>query len=379
MRYRTLALAAVTVMAACSSEDKGQPTDSGTEDTLPDTITDTPTHPTSLLVKSAKSEGDFKMSGQLGLDVDGRLTVTLAAIRDPDDATRPADPSKVRFGVTGQAAAPLTCSIAKVSSSQNAMADIAFINDTTGSMSGTVKGISASVQKFAEDLVAGGIDARYSMYTYGDAFATKLESGSTFVIGKGDFAPPPVDDVERPYVGLSELSTFKGFLGELNACDCLGDGGGDGQENTLGALQWANAKIKWRDGAARYFVAIGDNPAHQPGDSLNIPSPWTPPMGDDLLGELGGSAVVHVVAKDTGSSPYYNLKKLADGTGGVFLQLPSGGNVDLDKLNLKEWLTTSFRGLCTDEQGGTYDIVIHGQIDGSKIYKATLTFAVELK
>jgi hypothetical protein len=125
------------------------------------------------------------------------------------------------------------------------------------------------------------------------------------------------------------------------------------------------------------FVAIGDNPSHQKGGRDLGPS-WAAPDGDELVSRLSGEAVVHVVGKDKGVAPLYNLKRLADGTGGVFLDLPADGRVDLGKLSLKEWLTTSFTGNCTNPTRGAYEIALRVVITGTKEYVGTLTFDVEL-
>jgi hypothetical protein len=329
-----------------------------------------------LEILSTKADGDFRMSGRLGLDA-GKLKITLAAIRDPDALIHPADPAKVKFTVSA-AGKDMSCTVAKVSASAKAEVDLVFVNDTTGSMSGTVEGINDSVQKFAEDVAAGGVDARFSMVTYGDAFATKA-ADSTFKIGLGDGAPPDFDSDERPYVGLSDLDTFKGFLGELKASSVLGSGGGDSEENTIGALDWASKKSAWRDGAARMFVSIGDNPSHQAGDgTTDIVAPWAPPTGDSVVNALAGTAVVHVVGHDEDRDKFYNLKGLADGTGGAFLDLPSDGVVDLTKLSLKDWLTSAFAGSCEDPTTGRYTITLQATVSGSKAFVGTLTFDVSL-
>lgn len=330
----------------------------------------------SITITRAKSAGDFFMSGRLGID-SGKLGLALAAIRDPDAMSRPVEPKSVTFTVA-LGGGPLTCSVAQVSSSAKAAVDLVFVNDTTGSMSGTVKGIAASVEKFATDIAAGGIDARFSMYTYGDAFATKKASGSTLVIGQGDFEPPAIDPVERPYIGLGELDGFKSFLAELKAFSGLGSGGGDGEENTIGALAYAHRRVAFRDGAARMFVAIGDNPSHQEGDaSVDLyPVVFQPPTGDALVEALQGSAAIHVVGHDDAGRGYYNLKSLADQTGGAFLELPGDGNVDLGALQLKDWLTQGFAGTCADPALGSNTIVVTARIGGSKVYQGTLTFEV---
>jgi hypothetical protein len=336
--------------------------------------------PTGITVHAVKADGEVRMSGSLSIDA-GKLKLAVAAIRDPDAPTRPADPAKVSFAVSA-AATEMACTVGRVSAASKAAVDLVFINDTTGSMSGTVEGISKSASKFAEDVAAGGVDARFSMYTYGDAFATVPSapgSENPFKVGKGDFAPPEFDGDARPYIGLSDVAGFKSFLTEMESSSALGVGGGDGEENTLGALHYANGKVAWRDGAARMFVAIGDNPSHQKGsaDELFASSQFAPPSGDDLIASINGSAVIHVVGHDRGEAPFYNLKHLADKSGGVFLELPSDGVVDLGALNLKDWLTASFAGACDGAKIGRYTIVVKATVNGSKT--GTLTFDAELR
>jgi hypothetical protein len=373
-RFSILGLVFVLAPIACSIQ---------TTDDSKKPVNGTGINSVSIIKTSAG--GDFHMSGRLGVDA-GKLGITLAAIRDPDATSKPADPSKVTFSVT-LGTKDLTCTVGKVSSSSKSSVDLVFINDTTGSMSGTVLGIADSVESFASSISSEGVDARFSMYTYGDAFATKKTDGtSTFKIGLGDFAPPTFDGEERPYVGLSELTQFKGFLQELKSSDVLGVGGGDGEEATVGALAYADGKLAFRDGAARMYVAIGDNPSHQKGDGTNetfTPS-WVAPGGDELVKKLDGNAAVHVIGHDLPSSTdttskFYNLKKLADGTGGAFIDLPSDGKVDLGALNLKQWLISSFNGSCTDATTGTVVVTIKATLKGTKDYVGTLTFDAEIK
>jgi hypothetical protein len=372
-RFSILGLAFVLAPLACSvqSNEESKPGGAGIN---------------SVSITKTTAGGEFHMSGRLSVDA-GKLAVTLAAIRDPDLPTKPVDPGKVTFAIS-LGAKDLTCTVGKVSSTSKSSVDLVFINDTTGSMSGTVLGIADSVEAFASGIAAEGVDARFSMYTYGDAFATKKTDGtSTFKIGLGDFAPPDFDSDERPYVGLSDLTQFKGFLQELKASSVLGVGGGDGEENTVGALAYADGKVSFRDGAARMYVAIGDNPSHQKGDGGTndaFTPNWVAPAGDDLVKKLDGTAAVHVIGHDLPgptdtTSKFYNLKKLADATGGAFLDLPADGKVDLGALNLKQWLTSSFNGTCTDASTGTVVITIKATIKGTKDYLGTLTFEAEIK
>lgn len=85
-----------------------------------------------------------------------------------------------------------------------------------------------------------------------------------------------------------------------------------------------------------------------------------------------------MIGHDDGVSPFYNLKALADQTGGAFLELPSDGVVDLGALNLQSWLTSSFAGTCEDPRVGKYQIVLRATVNGSKAFVGTLTFDVEL-
>lgn len=330
-------------------------------------------------ITSAKPEGDLRLSAGLGVDVSGALSISMAAIKHPDLQGVPVNPLFANVSITAQLSGSLalSCSIGGVSSSKPAPVDLVFINDTTGSMSGTVHGISDSIKAFAQKVSAGGVDARFSMYTYGDAFATRGKPGKFFV-GKGDFDPPSFDNVARPYVGLSDLGIFEKFLGELKVSGALGAGGGDAAENTLGALQYADRQVAYRPGAAHVFVVVGDNPAHQkgsPGASKLGPS-WLPPSGEDLVSELSGRAVAHVVGKDTGKAPLYNLKNLADATGGDFKLLPKDGKVDLTTLGLDAYLMSGYKGVCTGLAAGTIDVVIRATVVGKKVYMGTLAFKV---
>lgn len=380
MRARTLVLCVVSgLTVACSSGSDAPPP---------------PAAPTLATVNSASQSGDVLMSGNVGVS-GGKLTLTLAAIRDPDNASQPANPANVTFNVrTGEAtataaaatragvaqiAAPsLLCSVGAATAS-SAMADIVFINDTTGSMAGTVTGIADSIGTFAT-AIAAAVDARFSMYTYGDAFATRAaDPDSEFTLGRGDF-PVPVgfDDFERPYVALGGLAGFTPFLTELKAATALGNGGADEPENTIGTIDYANSHLAFRPGAAKVFVVIGDNPSHQEGDGdvASWPAEYRPTTGANLVSRLGGACTLHVVGNDTTYGAYYNLKLLADATGGVFKDLPSDGVVDLTTLNVQAWLTNSFSGGCTSAPAGRYLVIVDVSVVGSggTTRTGTLTF-----
>lgn len=323
------------------------------------------------------SSGDFHMSGRLGIN-NGNLGITLAAIRDPDTLTAPVPGSKVTFSVS-VAAKNLTCTVGQVSTAAGASVDLVFINDTTGSMSGTVKGVADSVDKFATDIAGAGIDAKFSMYTFGDAYATKSKSDTLLVIGQGDYDVPTFDPTARPYIPLGDVGVLKSFLNELKADTAiLGVGGGDEPENGIGAIQYANSKVAWRDGAAHEFVFITDAHQHTKGDGSSFPG-FDAPDANSVAQALAGEAVVHALAHDKNDEPnHYNPKKIADDTGGAFIDLPADGNADLSKLNLKDWLTNSFSGVCTDATTGNMTITIKATVTGTKAYVGNLTFDVTI-
>lgn len=328
-------------------------------------------------ITSVKNEGDLKLSAGVGVDASGSLSISMAAIKHPDLPNVPVSPlfASLAINASLSGALALSCSIGGVSSSSRAPVDLVFVNDTTGSMSGTVNGISESIKTFAQKVDAGGIDARFSMFTYGDAFGTK-GSPAKFTVGTGDFAPPSFDNTPRPYLGLSELAPFEKFLAEMKGSGALGVGGGDSPENTLGALSWSNAKVAWRQGAAHVFVVIGDNPSHQKASGSKFGPSWIPPNGDDVVADLSGKAVAHVVGHDTGSETLYNLKKLADGTGGNFKDLPKDGKVDLAQVGLDSFLLAGYRGVCTGLAAGSIDLVIKATVVGKKIYTGTVSFKI---
>ncbi len=371
---------------------------------------------TAVTASSQVATGDVRMSGEVSL-ASGKLGLALASIRDPDDATRPADPARVSFAVaaapaaTGSTAPSLSCAVSAASSAAPRPVDLVFVDDTTSSMNDTINGIFDSIQGFTDALAAGGVDVRLAMYTYGDTFATKRSAGSEFTEGQADFLLPPAGTdcfvtpqpagcdialldpgaqgepagAERPYLGLSTLGTFQHFLAELRSSTSLGAGGGDTPENTVGALDYASSHVAFRPGAERVYVAIGDQPSHQAGDGTaasGIPPPgwpaqFQPPTGDALVAKLSGQAVVHVVGHDPPSAaPFYNLKSLADGTGGAFFTLPAGGRVDLASLSLTDWLTRAFTGTCDGAPTGHYLLVVTATVTGSAgtVKAGTLTF-----
>lgn len=337
---------------------------------------------TDVTINASLRSGEVALSGQLGI-AEGELAFVLSSIKDPEDATQPAASERVEFAVSVDGAT-VECEVAPTGDTQAAPVDVVFINDTTGSMAGTVNGISDSVREFAASIAESGIDARFAMVTYGDEFSTLQPAESAYVEGQAEYEASSVDSASRPYVPLTTLETFETFLAELQGSDDLGAGGGDGPENTLGALEYAIDGLSWREGAARVFVAIGDNPAHT-AESVTEALPdldahFLPPAVDELLAFLDGTAVVHVVGNDWGSEPYYNLKGLSDATGGAFIELPSDGVVDLTGMKLNNWVGSTYFGVCFGVQPGDREVVIAATVTGDEgDYEGAVSYDVTLE
>jgi hypothetical protein len=313
-----------------------------------------------------KVTGDFVFSPSVSLDA-GKLSFTIPAIVDPEDPSKPIDPSKVLFTVVGKDSKDLRCSVSTDTTKTKPMVDLVFVTDTTGSMSGTLNGVTKSIQAFVDSVAAEGVDMKLGLVAYGDLFAVKHAGstlGGTAPLGTGDGS-----DSDRPFLDLTNVATFKALNASLYAT-----GGGDSPENTLGATKYAFDKITWRVGAAKVLFVTGDNTAHLPGDSAT-PGVWNPPASADLISSLKGNATVHTIGPDYKDSYYYDFSLLADATGGKKFPL---SNPDLTSIHFADWFVNSYKGTCDGISAGTYDIVITATIKGiTKSWTAAVTLNVE--
>lgn len=117
--------------------------------------------------------------------------------------------------------------------------DVLFIIDATGSMQDTIQAAHDKAEDLAFDLKIQNrtADFQFGCVCYRDPVDVPTEKNLYF-----DFS----DEIED----LAE------FLGEVEA-----EGGGDGPEDFVGALQTAFTKLTWRDGK-RAIIWIADAPAH---------------------------------------------------------------------------------------------------------------------
>lgn len=311
-----------------------------------------------------KVTGDFIFSPSLSLD-GGKLSFTIPAIADPEDATKPIDPSKVLFTVTGKGGKDLGCSVSTDTTKTKPLVDLVFVTDTTGSMSGTLNGVTQSIQDFVDSVAAEGVNMKLGLVAYGDLFAVK-QAGSTMG-GTGPLGVGDGSDSDRPFLDLTDVTAFKALNASLYAT-----GGGDWAENTLGATKYAFDKITWRVGAAKVLFVTGDAAAHLPGNSTTY-GVWNPPAAEDLITALKGNATVHTISPESLST--YDFSLLADATGGKKFSL---SNPDLTSIHFADWFVNSYKGTCSGIEAGIYEITISATIKGvTKTWTANVILNVD--
>lgn len=232
---------------------------------------------------------------------------------------------------------------------------LCFIIDTTGSMSGTINGVKSSIQAFADSFA--GRPVTWAGVEYGDA--TPLDGSVTWDSSRTKFDPS------------TNLNAFKDWIGTLTA-----RGGGDGPENPLDCLM--ETKLAGSNGygwhipadAARYYIVLTDIGAHERGDGTDFCS-YT---GAEVLAAFRGWAIVNCVSPDlsrywttpsavksnepgvapaTYASGYgWDVRELADGgpadkrthpgTGGIWMEMPYSGSVDLTTLGISALASESY-------------------------------------
>ncbi|UZQ50544.1 flagellin [Clostridium kluyveri] len=172
-------------------------------------------------------------------------------------------------------------------------ADIVFIIDKTGSMSGIINNVQNNIESFVGQLQSNNIDVRLGIVTYGDC--NPSEGGDPII--KKDFT----NDVE----------TFKSFIGEI-----VVSGGGDMNESGLEGIEEGALKYSFRDATSKQFILVTDAKVHnslEDGESLyDIDS-----VADDLKNNDIKFTVVGPIDEDIKNQ----LKSLSDPTGGSYLNL----------------------------------------------------------
>jgi len=133
---------------------------------------------------------------------------------------------------------PLSLALLGLSTPARADLDVAFVLDTTGSMSGEIREARSRIRQLAEAIqqARGQERVRYGVVAYrdqGDAYITRVS--------------PLMSEVEGTWRFLSELSA---------------NGGGDGPEDVIEGLRVALEELQWTPGAEHQLFLIGDAPPH---------------------------------------------------------------------------------------------------------------------
>jgi Mg-chelatase subunit ChlD len=120
-------------------------------------------------------------------------------------------------------------------------ADIIFVFDDTGSMSGQIEGCKNNVIAFADSLATYNVDYRLGLITFKDNYTTINDGNLT-----------------------ADKTTFQGWISALYA-----NGGDDGPENSFDAID-AASKYNFRPGVQKIFIVITDANAHYLNDGTSF-------------------------------------------------------------------------------------------------------------
>ncbi len=186
--------------------------------------------------------------------------------------------------------ASITCAAAKPT------VEVAFVLDTTGSMSGLIEGAKRKIWSIATSIVDANPDTtiRMGLVAYrdiGDDYVTKTTDLTT--------------DIQDLYANLLELKAR---------------GGGDWPESVNEALDIAVNKLKWTDGAdtTRVVFLVGDAPPHMDyAQDTKYPQTLSVARQKDIL--------VNTVLAGNARDTERVWREIAQGGNGRFIPIPQDG------------------------------------------------------
>lgn len=354
-----LASALVLSLAACGGGSGGGAPTGEVENpaaVVPPTITD-PTVTLAASVSAPDASGVVTINLS-GLPAGTNLPASAFTVVESDATVvsmeRPM--RAVRASTTGEAVKPLH-SVDKIGAGgARAGADIAFVFDTTGSMSYALDSVKGSIVGFVDHLQSNGLDVQVGAVTFGDAFDTKMTSGGGATgASLTTQVPPSFDSSERPSFSLTtNFEEFKAFIAEQRP-----RGGNNSPENALGALEFAYDTLSWRAGAQRIVIVIMDICSHNADTYTEdgITAPWIPKTVASVLEKLKGQAIVHVISpasaldhcgtpwSGTGTGVTYTDMQAftgVAGTGGVHVDWDGDNLFDLTSLPITEAVTSGY-------------------------------------
>lgn len=177
--------------------------------------------------------------------------------------------------------------------------DVAFVVDTTGSMSGSIAQVRADMASLVNQLATTTKSYRVAVVSYRD-FPERTG-------WDGDYA----SRVDQTFT--SDLTLIQAAIDSL-----IAQGGGDWEETVFSGIQTA-LDLDWRPGVTKMTIVIGDAPALSPEPNTN----YTPAQ---IVANSIALDPVQVMGVDVGYLNYYGeIGEISTGTGGSVIQ----GSTDL--------------------------------------------------
>ncbi|MCL2317156.1 MAG: VWA domain-containing protein, partial [Actinomycetia bacterium] len=141
-------------------------------------------------------------------------------------------------------------------STVNPVIDVAFVLDTTGSMSSKIATMSQGLSQFAQNIAsAGGKDLAFGIYVFGDLNVSECT------------ATPDVQRWELPLTPLGGTTTINTVVNRLN--NLPRNNGCDSPEDSIWAGFTVSATAPWRAGAQREVIVVTDSPGKENSGNVN--------------------------------------------------------------------------------------------------------------
>lgn len=167
-------------------------------------------------------------------------------------------------------------------------ADIVFVVDTTGSMSGAISGVKNNVNTFAERLVNDyNIDANFSLIEFRDITVDGLNSTK-----------------QHKNLSSNWFTNVTAFNNEVNTL--YASGGGDTPETPIDGLEMAR-RLDWREDATKFVVLITDAD-YKTNNNYGISGM------DEMVNSFANDGII--VSAITYNDSVYS--SLTNGTGGLY-------------------------------------------------------------
>jgi hypothetical protein len=205
--------------------------------------------------------------------------------------------------------------------------DLAFVVDTTGSMTGLIASARQRMIAMIEALLrADEVSLRLGIVEYRDH--------------------PPQDPLPfRAYDFTADLDAARATLNGLKA-----EGGGDGPESVLDGVLAAVRELAWRPHARRLAVLVGDSPPHGVG-ARGDGFPQGCPCGETIASVTAAAEEARVTFYALGltNGVESSFGALSNLTGGEFFAIWHGGSAGQDAIeSLQAILVEEFGNLAFD-------------------------------